>query len=243
MTPEPMAPDAVADLTALHLDALYARDERGRLLNRRTGAPTPRVHFFRTAYRNYGLVASELPERLAREIEALFASEPVEGDPERWEHSEPGCLAEVRRLLAEQRPPSREYRGPAFAFPEVLPAPERAVEVIRDPSTQPTAPRVEWIRTAVVDDQPLVGARDETGRVVSVCHSAALGPRSAEAGLETDASARRRGLALAVTVEWAQALRATGRVPLYSTSWDNGASRAVARRLGLTVYGEDWHVD
>ena len=30
--------------------------------------------------------------------------------------------------------------------------------------------------------------------------------------------------------------------PLYSTSWDNEASRAVARRLGLLLIGEDWHL-
>ncbi|MXZ22396.1 MAG: GNAT family N-acetyltransferase, partial [Caldilineaceae bacterium SB0665_bin_25] len=31
-----------------------------------------------------------------------------------------------------------------------------------------------------------------------------------------------------------------GRVPLYSTSWENGASLAVARKLGLVAYASGW---
>lgn len=231
------------DLAVLHLEALYARDARGRMLGRRPEASLPRVHFFRTTTRNYWLLAATLPEDLAASIDALCAAEPVEADPGRWEQQEAGCLAEVRALLAAERPPAREYRGPAFAFPDNIPEPAIPVAVLDDPSGVPTAPRVAWIHTAVPDDRPLVGARDEAGRVASVCHSAALGPRSAEAGLETGGEARRRGLGLAVTLGWASALRATGRVPLYSTSWENQASRAVARRLDARLYGEDWHVD
>ena len=40
---------------------------------------------------------------------------------------------------------------------------------------------------------------------------------------------------------WAQAVRTQGGIPLYSTSWDNRASRAVAHNLGLSLYGEDLH--
>jgi len=36
-----------------------------------------------------------------------------------------------------------------------------------------------------------------------------------------------------------RALREQGGEPLYSTSWDNKASVAVARKLGLVPYGED----
>jgi hypothetical protein len=41
---------------------------------------------------------------------------------------------------------------------------------------------------------------------------------------------------------WADAVRATGVVPLYSTAWKYQASRAVARRLGLVQFGADLHV-
>ncbi|MDA0271296.1 MAG: GNAT family N-acetyltransferase, partial [Chloroflexi bacterium] len=74
------------------------------------------------------------------------------------------------------------------------------------------------------------------------CHSARRSNPAAEAGLEVAAEARRRGLGVAVTARWAASVREGGREPLYSTTWDNVASRGVARRLGLEVYAEDWHL-
>jgi predicted GNAT family acetyltransferase len=80
------------------------------------------------------------------------------------------------------------------------------------------------------------------GQAVSVCFSARLTAEAAEAGLHTAPSARGRGYATAVTAGWALAIRKRGAIPLYSTAWDNLASQAVARRLGLTLYGADWHL-
>jgi len=37
-------------------------------------------------------------------------------------------------------------------------------------------------------------------------------------------------------------MRASGRSPLYSTSWTNTASLAVADKLGLVAYASDWSI-
>jgi REP element-mobilizing transposase RayT len=45
-----------------------------------------------------------------------------------------------------------------------------------------------------------------------------------------------------ITAAWALAMRGSGRIPLYSTSWMNTASLAVARKLGLVAYASDWSI-
>src|SRR6185436_13781001 len=80
----------------------------------------------------------------------------------------------------------------------------------------------------------------EHGQAVSVCFCARRSDVAAEAGLETAAAFRGRGLAARVTAAWALAIRASGRLPIYSTSWSNHASLAVARKLGLAACASDW---
>jgi len=46
---------------------------------------------------------------------------------------------------------------------------------------------------------------------------------------------------LAVGV-WAAEVRRLGLVPLFSCSWENGASRRLAARLELRIYAEDRHL-
>jgi RimJ/RimL family protein N-acetyltransferase len=81
------------------------------------------------------------------------------------------------------------------------------------------------------------------GQPAAVCHS----PRgctavAAEAGVETLEPFRNRGLATAAVACWARAIQRTGRLALYSTSWENVASLRVARRLSARPYGENWHL-
>ena len=238
-----MTPGSVSSWADQHLDAIYERAAPDRILRvRSTDVPTPRVHLLRTAEGNPGLVAASVPREVAEAIERLFAAEPVVG-PGEWEHTPPRCAEAVRALLA----PTSEYRGPAFSFPIGLPsmAPPSGftTEVLEDLLGVMTTSLVAWIAEAKPAEQPLVVARDASGRVVAACHAARRSDATAEAGLEVDPSVRRVGLGVAVTAAWAAAVRGGGREPLYSTSWENEASRGVARRLGLLLRGEDWHLD
>ena len=75
-----------------------------------------------------------------------------------------------------------------------------------------------------------------------MCHSARSTSAAAEAGVETLKGFRGRGYGTTAVAAWARVIRRGGRVPLYSTEWENVASRNLAARLNLVCYGEDLHV-
>ena len=134
-------------------------------------------------------------------------------------------------------PGEKYYSGPAFAFPETVEEPDATVLVdevrlLARHFSGWTAPRFRG-RSPVV-------AVVEDGDAVSVCFCARRSDTAAEAGLETAAAFRGRGLGPQVAAAWALAVRASGRIPLYSTSWSNAASLSVARKLGLVAYANGW---
>src|SRR5262249_52517812 len=86
---------------------------------------------------------------------------------------------------------------------------------------------------------PVLGILDDQNPV-SVCFCARASASAAEAGVETAAPYRGRGLASRAVIAWASALRAEGRTPLYSTQWTNHASLAVCRKLELIPYASIW---
>jgi hypothetical protein len=137
--------------------------------------------------------------------------------------------------------PPADYLGPAFRFPDRLPSASGAAELISDPANEPVVPELSWMREVLPAEHPLAVARNAAGEIVSVCHSARASERGAEAGVETVPGYRGLGLAGEVVLVWATGLLAEGRTPLYSTQWSNRASRAVARKLGLIQFGEDYH--
>ncbi len=79
-------------------------------------------------------------------------------------------------------------------------------------------------------------------RVVSMCHTARLTERGAEAGTWTDPDYRGQGHAAAATAAWASLFPPSGRHLFYSTSADNVSSQRVAERLGLPLIGWMWQL-
>ena len=98
-----------------------------------------------------------------------------------------------------------------------------------------------WTKDEIPYRTP-IAAVIEDRHAVSVCFCARRTDVTAEAGVETAHEYRGRGLAPRATAAWALAIRASGRVPLYSTSWTNHASLAVARKLGLVPYASTWSI-
>ncbi len=169
-----------------------------------------------------------------RNLERLAAEEPVATDL----RDRPRTYDRIRALLGSHAPITGAWRGPAYHFPDApLVPPDGVVRVTRAngellrPAFADLIPELDW-------RQPCL-AVVEGGAAVSVCFSSRNHPRAAEAGVETIEAARGRGHAARAVTGWAAAVRAEGRIPLYSTSWDNLASQGVARRLGLVLYGAD----
>jgi hypothetical protein len=175
---------------------------------------------------------------LAVELEMMLAAEPVAADLSRPLR----CLESVQATLARDAPVSEMWSGPACRFPDDISASER--EVI--PVTAANDDLVRPLFPILADDlpwrQPCLALLDD-GHLASVCFSARNTPIAAEAGVDTCQGFRGRGYAPAVVAAWARAVRQEGRIPLYSTSWDNLASRSVARKLGLVLYGADLSIE
>lgn len=237
---EELKPMRISDLHLLEIqaDALFTHDSRGRIgyVNEPDGDRAPRFFFGRTAEGNLWRFRDDLAQDIVRQLDRLAADEPVQGNL-RAEPRNLGAFLEV--LRADREIPSIDA-GPAFRFPDELPAPANVARITR--ANVHVLRGLGWDLEASAqefEDRGPVLAVIEDGAAVSVCFCARLTARAAEAGVETVEAYRGRGCAPAVVAAWAHAVRAIGRIPLYSTPWDNLASQAVARKLGLIQYGTD----
>ena len=143
--------------------------------------------------------------------------------------------AERYKPLVEGRADS----GSAFIFPDEIAQPFDTVFIEHVQSLDHNFSG--WKAGEIPERKPIVAVVEE-GHAVSVCFCARRSDRAAEAGLETAAAYRGRGFGTRVVAAWALAVRASGRIPLFSTSWSNDASLAVARKLRLVTYAVAWSI-
>jgi hypothetical protein len=227
------------DLMTLHIHALFRADAHGRLLttNEPDPPPAPRLYLGRTTAGNVWRFRHDLPDDIVHGLEASLRAEPIAADLSQ----PPACLEALQTVLAQHAALTETSLGPAWRFPDPLSPPRHAAVRI----TPENDAILRHARPRLAADLPwsqpcLAIVRD--GHLASICFSSRNTPTAAEAGLETLETFRGRGFATAVTAAWAHAVRAEGRIPLYSTAWDNLASRAVARKLGLILYGADLNI-
>lgn len=167
----------------------------------------------------------------------LCADEPPVND----EFDEPPRHLETFVRLLESYAPVQEISsGPAYRFTEYW-IPVKPLLAITKNNEEMLQGGFEKLIEELPAWQPLI-ALFEQNRAVSVCRSVRITPEAHEAGVETLPDFRGKGYAKEVTAEWARRVQATGAVPLYSTSWENTASQAVARKLELQCYGTDFHI-
>lgn len=223
-------------LMALHIDALFLLDADDRLLaiNEPDPPPAPRLYLGRTHSTNTWRFHHDLSDEIVRDLDPFLRAEPISTDLTQ----PPRCLPILQSILSRHAPVAETATGPAWHFPERIPAPSNDVIAI----TLTNADLIRPIFPTLAADLPLrlpCMAILHDGRLASLCFSSRNTPLAAEAGLETLEPFRGRGYAASVAAAWARAVRAEGRTPLYSTAWDNLPSRAVARKLGLILYGAD----
>ncbi|MDQ5835981.1 MAG: GNAT family N-acetyltransferase [Acidobacteriota bacterium] len=229
------------ELMSIHARALFTHDAESRLLfvnePGSASAPAPRLFLGRTRAGNVWRFRADLPESLTEELGSLCAYEP----PLNTEFDEPPRHSErYVRLLETDAPVKRVSTGPAFYFPENI-APSRQLVGFTEKDAERLQGGFEEMIAELSAWQPFV-AYIEDGRAVSVCRSVRITPEAHEAGVETLPDFRGKGYAKDVTAEWARRVRAAGAIPLYSTSWENKASQALARKLCLECYGADFGV-
>ncbi|HMO53175.1 MAG TPA: GNAT family N-acetyltransferase [Tepidiformaceae bacterium] len=209
---------APLELLQIQAGTLFRLDATGRLVcvNEPGDRPAPRV-FVGSASTGERVVhvRSDVAESLAESLKRCAD-----------EASLLACLGSAVTL----------HRGPTFVFDRRVEAPQEVVS-IADPTVLHPA-LASW----AVDVQrgtPLFGVMQE-GQVVSVCYSSREGHRACEAGVETVAEFRGRGLGRFAVLAWAASVQRSGRIALYSTTHENLASRRLAAALGLRYFAEDW---
>ena len=217
---------------ALQLQTLFLLDGEGRISGARSPEPSPGPLFMliRGTVNCAWAVREDVPRELADELNGLAREEPPVSDlRDAPEHAE-----RYISLLGDGID-----SGPAFTFPEPIAQPYGTVYV--DDLRLLDHNFTGWTAAEIPRSSPIV-AVVEDGYPVSVCFCARHSNVAAEAGLETAVAFRGRGLGPRVAAAWALAIRASGRIPLYSTSWSNDASLAVARKMGLEAYASNWSI-
>ncbi|HZQ38878.1 MAG TPA: GNAT family N-acetyltransferase [Dehalococcoidia bacterium] len=224
------------ELMRVRADTAFTYDAHGRMLlsneprvpERR---PAPRLWLAWTPTGYVVRFGATVSDALAQQIEAILERRPPTGGL----HAAPAALPELRAALEPHAAIAREEGGPAYRFPETIAPAGDAVRLTEANRTiaHQTFP---WLYVEYADWWPAFAVvRD--GAAVSVCFSSRMGVRACEAGVETLPAFRGHGYAGAVTAAWAAAVRAASLIPIYSTSWENRASQAVARKLGLIPFG------
>lgn len=225
-----------AELMRIRAAASFTYDARGRMLQ----SNEPRAVERRSAPRLWlgwtaaGYVVrfdASVPEANAQQIAAILDRTPPTGDL----RAAPAAVSQLRAALEAYTAITSETGGPAYRFPETI-APTAAAVRVSEVNREVVRETFPWLYDEYADWWPACAVLRD-GAAVSVCFSSRIGARACEAGVETLPAFRGHGYAGAATIAWAAAVQQADLIPIYSTAWENLASQAVARKLGLIPFG------
>ena len=225
-------------MMGIQAETLFVHDIEGRLtgINAPDHGCPPKFFLGWTMKGHICRFRSDLPNETIEKLEDLVALEPIPTDLCRY----PIHLQDYQDLMQTDAKLEQIWIGPAYRFPDKVREPSNEV-------TQITKGNVGLLRSGFsnlidhLESAFPVFAYVINGIAVSICCTARMSPQAAEAGVETMGSYRGKGYAIEVVTGWARSIRGLGRIPLYSTSRDNRASRKVATKLALIQYGVDIH--
>ncbi|HEY4751714.1 MAG TPA: GNAT family N-acetyltransferase, partial [Candidatus Limnocylindrales bacterium] len=224
-----------------HADVLFDIDAEGRLT--RVNEPDPEggppvVFVARGRRATLARFRDDVPAEVSSRLGAIARELPA------WDGGH-GDLADYEPLLAAVREwavnrGDEVSHGPAFRFVDSASAPQPARDdllLVVASNAHLLDRHFPYTRSVLASRSPVTGiVRD--GAIVSACYCARRRPTACEAGVATAEDYRGAGLAVPVVAAWAEAARAAGMTPLYSTTWDNEASLRVAAKLGLDAYAD-----
>jgi hypothetical protein len=224
------------ELMHMHVRVLFTHDEHLRLtaVNQWNGGIVPRFFLGHTMLGNVWRFRADLPERLVKELELLCREEA--GNI----LLEPQTKDSYVRLLSAHAEIKQVWQGPAYYCTRAIPLPTPPVAITLANAQLLKGGLEDWLPD-VPYWQPFMVAT-KNGQAVAVCASVRSIAEAHEAGVETLSAYRRKGHAASAVAGWANALLEQKIIPLYSTSWTNKASQAVAKKLGFSLYGTDFHI-
>ena len=227
-----------ADLIERNAGVLFTFNADNRItgVNQWDGGQPPEFYLARSLSSVVYRVSADLAEDVVDELQLLAATEaPLGEDLQQL----PRHHERYQELLNKRD--SDFWHGPVYGFPvDIIGSTNSVVAIDEDnrslldkfmPDWLPDVGQRSPFYAAVVDDH-----------AVAVCASARSTTLVCAAGVETAEDYRRQGHAANVVCAWAKRVRGSGREPIYSTSWSNLASQAVARHLDLRCAGAEYHL-
>jgi GNAT superfamily N-acetyltransferase len=210
-------------------ETLLGADADGRL----TGATW--LHVVRAAERASCFCHRDLAPDVATRLSEIAQRE--RGRQRDW----PRDYADYLRVLAEVGTMVAVRAGPLYAAREPPAFEPQAIAIGAHNADLLLGGLDEW-RPDVAAGLPMFAAT-QGGRAVSICATVKATSVAHAAGVETLPAYRGQGLAAHAVAAWGHAVQALGATPFYGTSFDNLASQAVARRLGLELIASEFSVE
>ena len=237
------------ELLAIEIDTLWLKDDRGRLLKSQNAQARPAPYVLAGVSTEGWTLAfgSDVPDAVVEELQAAFDAEPPAADPSK----PPVLFARCKQLLESALGEVESSGGPSYVVPPetsfesgaaLLRSDDEHKERLRTQDLERLNWTAEEWRHLVRGDLGPWAFIMNGDRVASICHTARLTERGAEAGVWTDPDVLGRGYAAAATAAWASLFAPGDRHLFYSTGADNLSSQRVAARLNLPLIGWIWRL-